>query len=186
MKRLIIITFITVFTATTAMAQRSRVHQINYSYENYNNELREIQKFDHQSDKFSFALMTGDSWAARKNKAKIIRFMEAEIWDTRRELDELSNYSNHYSKRDGYETYRGRNGGVYSKNKGRKATRYEERLLLDRLEKQIRIKNRFEDTELMGFRRDELINKRVHRQLMYRFRDTMTEGLEKERRDSRG
>ena len=182
MKRLIIITFITVLTASTAMAQRSRAHQVNYSYENYNKELREIQKFDRQSDKFSFALMTGDSWAARKNKAKIIRSMETEIWNTRRELEEVSTYSN----RDRYNTYRGRNGGVYSKNRGRKATRYEERILLDRLEKQIRIKNRFYDTELTGFRRGHLINKRVHRQLMYRFRDTMTEGLEKERRHRRG
>ena len=186
MKRLIIITFITLFTTTVTIAQRGSVHQTSYSDGSYNNELREIQKFDSQSDKFSFALMTGDSWAARKNKAKIIRSMEAEIWDTRRELDEISNYPSQYSKRDGYEAYRGRNGGVYSKNRGRKATRYEERILLEKLEKQIRIKNRFEDTELMGFRRGQLINKRVHRQLMYRFRDTMTEGLKQQRGHGRG
>ncbi len=181
MKRLIIITFITLFISANSQAQRNRVHKTSYPAGEYKSELREIQKFDRQSDTFSYALMTGDRWSARKNKAKILRTMEAEIWDTRQKLNEISYYGNKYSKRSGNEYYRGRKGGVYSKQNGRKVSRYEQQLLINKLEKQIRIKNRFENTELIGNRRGRIINEREHRKLMYRFRDTMIEGLENER-----
>ncbi len=186
MKRLIIITFITLFIVANAEAQRNRVHNARYSSNEYNSEIRQLRNFDHQLDKFSYALMIGDSWAARKNKAKIIRAMEYEIQDTRISLSKFSGHGNAYSKRDNNRTYRGRNGEVYSRNNGRKASRYEERLLIEQLERQIRIKNRFENTALTGYRSRHIVNERVHRKLMYRFRDTMTEGLEHHRRERRG
>ncbi|MBO6525170.1 MAG: hypothetical protein JJ971_15180 [Balneolaceae bacterium] len=186
MKRLMVITFITLFTVASAEAQKNRMHKANYSSNEYSNELRQLRNFDHKLDKFSYALMTGDIWAARKNKAKIIRAMESEILDTRISLSKFSGGSSAYSKREGGRTYRGRSGGVYSRNNGRKASRYEEQLLIEQLERQIQIKNRFERTELTGYRSRHIVNERVHRKLMYRFRDTMVEGLEKQRGERRG
>lgn len=186
MKRLMIITFITLFTVSSAYAQRNRIQGTNYSSNEYNTELRKLRSFDQQLDKFSYALMIGDSWSARKNKAKIIRAMENEILETRTSLSKFSGHSSAYSKRDGNRTYRGRNGGVYSKNNGRETSRYEEQLLNEQLERQIRIKNRFENTALTGHRSQRIINEREHRKLMYKFRDTITEELEQQRGDRRG
>lgn len=186
MKRLMVITFITLFAVASAEAQRSRMHKANYSFNEYNKELRQIRNFDHKLDKFSYALMIGDSWAARKNKAKIIRAMENEILDTRISLSEFPGYSNAYSKREGKRAYRGRSGGVYSRDNGRKTTRFEKQLLIEQLERQIRIKKRFERTALTEYRGRHIINERVHRKLMYRFRDTMVEELEQQRGERRG
>lgn len=186
MKRLMIITFITLFSVVSLQAQRNRIQRVNYSSNEFNHELSQLRNFDQQLDKFSYALMTGDTWAAKKNKAKIIHAMENEILDTRIKLSKFSGHASAYSKRDGNRTYRGRNGGVYSKNNGRKASRYEEQLLIEQLERQIRIKNRFENTALTGYRSQHIVNEREHRKLMYRFRDTITEELEQQRGDRRG
>ncbi len=187
MKRLILSIIIIGFATIEINAQRAtvrKVAQTDYRYEQREN-VRELQSFENKLERFSYALMVEDSWQARKIKDRIINDMQREIRQTRRELDRLDRNWNNYSKRN-YSGYRTRSGRIQSKNRGRYQN-YEVRLLMDRLEDQIWIKNRFEETYLTG-RRRALVNKKQHRRLMYEFRDIMRDEIEYERgyRDRRG
>ncbi|RNC79623.1 MAG: hypothetical protein ED557_13955 [Balneola sp.] len=187
MKQLLVtIIFIGIGTIEINAQQNTvrRVNQIDYSYE-VNEDIRELRNFENKLDRFSYALMVEDNWQAKKVKDRILNDMQREIRQTRRELDRLDRSWNNYSKRN-YSEYRTRRGGIQSKNRGRYQN-YEVRLLMDRLEDQIWIKNRFEETYLTG-RRRALVNKKKHRRLMYEFRDIMREEIEFERghRDRRG
>ncbi len=188
MKRLILSIIIIGFATIEISAQRATVHKVAqsdyYSYDQ-REDIRELRNFENKLERFSYSLIVGDTWQARKIKDRIISDMQREIRQTRRALNRLDRNWNSYSKRN-YSGYRTRTGQIHSKNRGRHQS-YEVRLLMDRLEDQIWIKNRFEETYLTSTRR-ALVNKKKHRRLMYEFRDIMREEIELERRyrDRRG
>lgn len=184
MKRLILTIFIFTIIQSSSSAQNISVQYSNYGYEeNQNNsQLRALQKFEDNLDQFSYSLMVGDEFLARKTKMAIIRAMEYEIWQTEKEIEKRSWRTTYYSKRNTQEQFRSRRGGIYSKNTG-----YNQDLgfLYRQLDEQKRIKHEFEITRLKGSRRNVLINKRYHRTLMYKYRDLMRDKLETTRRDNR-
>lgn len=177
MKRLSLFIIITLISTTIIQAQNSTVRRV--ATQNYDQSRRSdvlgLQYFDNQLDKFSYSLMVNDVWAADRNKSKILDVMNREIRETRKELEILERGSNWFSKRD--DNYRQRNTSIYSKNNGTRSRSFEARLLVDRLELQIKLRNRFEDTRLIN-RRNNLVNEQEHRSLMYRFRDILIQELD--------
>ncbi len=183
MKRLILTLFTFLIIQSSSKAQNISVQYSNYGYvENQNySQLKALQKFEDNLDQFSYSLMVGDVFLARKTKKAIIRAMEYDIWQTEKEIEKRS-WRTTYSKRDNQEQYRGRRGGVYSRNFG-----YNQDLgfLYEQIDEQNRIKTEFEITRLKGTRRSVLINKKYHRTLMYQYRDLMRDKLETTRRYNR-
>tara|TARA_R110000868_G_scaffold410693_8_gene699920 strand:+ start:3151 stop:3708 length:558 start_codon:yes stop_codon:yes gene_type:complete len=185
MKRLIFTTILTIFTinitnAQFVSAQYSESKQVDTRI---NSELRAFQNFENQLDQFSYAMMVEDVWLARKAKQAIIHTMEIQILSTQKKINELSWRGTSYSKRDNSQT-RSRNGGIYSKRNGI-GSDFELNQLIDQLETKRWIKYNFESTELIHSRRRDIVNKKDHRQLMYRFRDLMRDDLEKNQREKR-
>jgi len=180
MKRIKLLVLLTILTTTGIFAQ----YYVSYrSYDNaeYRINREELRDFEYELEQFSYALMTNNLREARYAKRQIMRDMEREIEQTRRELNRISYWRNqNYSKREPYwRTPRMESRGNGVRQRGDRS-RNEYAALVHQLEKQERLHYRFSELRLINRRRN-IINENEHRRIMYRFAESMREELLDER-----
>lgn len=183
MKKQIIITIFTALIFSSGIvAQQYRVNFSRVSYSDYDQrkEVRELQKFEHHLDQFSYLIMIGDLWQASKSKAVILHLMEKEVSQTEKKINVLlrgDRLSKKIFRRSKYDQkpsiYTKRNGYEYGFTK-------EINRLIRHLELQESLMYKFEDAKLRGGSK-RVANKNDHRRIMYKFRDTMKREIEIER-----
>ena len=181
MKRIkLLVLFTTLFTSGIFAQYYANYRGIERS--EYQINRQELRDLEDELEQFSYAMMTNNLRDARYIKRKIMKDMEREIEQTRRLLHRFSSlYSkNTFSKREpDWRTPRmhSRGNGV-NQSGNQTINRYSS--LIHQLEKQERLYYRFSQLHLTNRRRN-IINENEHRQIMYRFVDSMRDQLLDER-----
>ena len=157
--------------AQSFLQRRSAVDQEDSRREN----MRELKRFEHTLDQFSFAMVVGDERTALRIKGEILTDMLREVEQSRIKVREFTGDP----RFNQMNTPQYLNSGVYSKrNSEFNLENYTLDIaeLVDRYRRQQIFYYEFRETEIVSRRGIENENK--HRKIMYAFQETMKEDIE--------